>query len=248
MFQELLSIAVTREPSNLTMFLEVAAVIAVVGLVLWLVGARFSRQIVTLCGVAAGAMVGKHLPEIFPATSNLSAPVLAVGGALVFGVVTFLTHRLWIGLMLGVVLATWASFGTWVTQHGQQSWSQPVWDADITLRGFGEQLWTALPPDVTRIMPFAAGAAMLSGLALALLWPRIATALNWSLTGATILLCVALTGMAYAKAEWLGALPANTWAQAGIFAGIVLFGALVQWKLAPKGAVKKKAAPAPPTV
>src|SRR5437763_68362 len=118
MFQELLSIAGTRGPSNLTVFLEVAAVVAVVGLALWLVGARFSRQIVTLCGVAAGA---------------------------------------------------------------------------------------------------------------------------------TILLCVALTGMAYAKPQWLGALPANTWAQAGILAGIVLFGAIVQWKLAPKGVVKKKAAPAPTT-
>jgi len=202
---------------------------------------------VTLCGVAAGAIVGKHLPEIFPATSNLSAPVLAVGGALAFGVVTFLTHRLWIGLMLGSVLSVCASFGTWLTQHGQQSWSRPVWDADITLRSFVEQLWTALPPGVTRILSFAAGGAMISGLALALLWPRIATALNWSLTGATILLCVALTGMAYAKPQWLGALPGNTWAQVGIFAGTVLFGALVQWKLAPKGAVKKKEAAAPPT-
>src|SRR5437762_883965 len=115
MFQELLSIAGTRGPSNLTVFLEVAAVLAIVGLALWLVGARYSRQIVTLCGVATGTIVGKHLPEIFPATSNLSAPVLAVGGALVFGIITFLTHRLWIGLMLGGLLATWASFGTWVT-------------------------------------------------------------------------------------------------------------------------------------
>ena len=245
MFQELLSIAGTRTPSNLTVFLEVAAVLAVVGLALWLVGARFSKQIVTLCGVATGAMVGKHLPQVLPATSNLSAPVLAVGGALIFGVVAFLTHRLWIGLMLGGMLAMWASFGTWLTQHGQQSWSQPVWDADITLRSFGEQLWTALPPEVTRILPFAAGGAMISGLALALLWPRIATALNWSVMGATILLCVALTSMAYAKPQWLGALPASTWAQAGTFAGIVLFGALVQWKLAPKGTVKKKAPPAP---
>jgi hypothetical protein len=245
MFQEVLSIADKTMPSDGRLFLEVAAGLAIVGLALWVAGARFSRHIVTLCAVATGAIVGKHLPEIFPATSNLSAPVLAIGGALALGVLVFLTHRLWIGVMLGTMLSAWASFGTWVTMHGQQSWSQPVWDADMTLRRFGPELWNALPPDVTRVLPFAAGAAMISGIAMGFVLPRIATALNWSLTGATLMLCVGLPAISSARPQWLAALPAQPLSQAGVFAGIVLFGAIVQWKLSPPGGVKKKAKPAP---
>src|SRR3954463_4284086 len=129
MIQELIGILNTRQPSSMTVFLECAGVVGVVGFLLWLMGARYSRQIVTLCGVATGTLVGKHLPEIVPQI-NLSPAVLAVGGALVLGVLAFVTHRLWIGVLLGSMLVVWASLGTWIARHGQQSWSQPVWDAD----------------------------------------------------------------------------------------------------------------------
>src|SRR4051812_50148359 len=66
MFQELLSIAGTRGPSNLTVFLEVAAVIAGVGVVLWLVGARFRRAEGAVWGGGAGARVGETSPGDFP--------------------------------------------------------------------------------------------------------------------------------------------------------------------------------------
>src|SRR4051812_36932469 len=130
MLQELVLWLSAKPPEHLDQFLQVSAVIGVLATLLWLMGARYSRQILALVGVAAGALVGKHLPEFFPKI-NMSAPVLAVVGALSLGVIAFISHRLLIGLMLGSVLVCWASFATWITQHGQQSWSQPVLDADI---------------------------------------------------------------------------------------------------------------------
>lgn len=244
MLQELILMLGNTQPSNLNVFLEVAAVIGVIGLLLWLMGARYSRQIVALCGVASGAMAGKLLPQIVPSI-NLSAPVLAIGGALIFGVLAFITHRLWIGFFLGSMLTVWASLGTWITMHGQQSWSQPVWDADMTLRRFGTDLWSVLPPDVARILPWAAGGAMVSGIAMAILWPRIAAALNWSLAGATMLVLIGLAATCFARPQWLGKLPAQTSTQIAVFAGMVLFGAIVQWKVSPPGVVRKLAKPAP---
>ncbi len=233
MIQELISILNTKQPSSVQLFLEIAAVIGVLGFLLWLMGARYSRQIVTLCGVATGTLVGKHLPEFVPSI-NLSPAVLAVGGALVFGVMAFVTHRVWIGLLLGSLLVVWTSFGTWMGFHGQQSWSQPVWDADMTLQRFGTELWSVLPPEVARILPWAAGGAMISGIALAILWPRMAAAVNWSLAGATMWLMVALAAMCFARPQWLGVLPAQTSMQVAAFAGIVLVGALVQMSLLPR--------------
>jgi|SRR5581483_8825145 len=244
MIQEFIAFLNDRQPSNLSVFLECAAVMGVLGFMLWLMGARYSRQIVTLCGVAIGTLVGKHLPELSPRI-NLAPAVLAVGGALVFGVMAFVTHRFWIGLVLGSILVVWASVGTWVAMHGQQSWSQPVWDADMSLQKFGTDLWSVLPPDVTRVLPWAAGVAMISGIAMAILWPRIAAALNWSLAGATMWLFVALAAICFRWPQFIGSLPTNTTTQLAILAGIVLFGAIVQWKLSPPGRIAKPAKPAP---
>jgi hypothetical protein len=244
MIQELLPM-LGNTPGNLTLFTEIAAALSLIGLGLWLAGARFSRQIIALSGVAAGALAGKFLPDFYPV--NLSPPVLAIVGALVFGLIAFVTHRLWIGVALGSVLAWWASLGTWIVMHGQQSWSQPVWDADMTISRFGTQLWSVLPADVTRILPWAAGSAMLTGVAMAIVWPRVATVLNWSLAGMSLVLCAGLALLTYQRPQWIGMLPAQNWSQMTAFGGLVLFGALVQWKLAPRGAVKKAAKPAPPT-
>lgn len=234
MIQELIAVLNTKQPPSISMFLECAAVIGVLGFMLWLLGARYSRQIVALCGVAVGTLVGKHLPEIAPQV-NLSPAVLAVAGALLFGVVAFVMHRLLIGLLLGSSLVVWASLATWIGFHGQQSWSQPVWAADSNLQQYGKDLWTILPPDVARVLPWAAGVAMITGIALATLWPRIAAALNWSLAGATMWIVVGLAAMCFVRPQWLGTVSATqTSTQAAAFAGIVLFGALVQWKLAPE--------------
>ena len=235
MLQQLLPL-LGNAPDNLTLFIEVAAILSVIGLGLWLIGARYSRQIVTLIGVGGGAIVGKHLPEFV--NLNMSAPVLAIGGALILGLFAFVAHRYWVGLGLGTVMAYWASLATWAVMHGQQSWSSPVWDADMTISRFGQELWTVLPTDVQRLLPWAAGSAMISGVALAILWPKIATALNWSLAGVSLVLCLGIATMSYARPEWIGMLPAQTWAQLSTFFGMVLFGAIVQWKLSPKSATK----------
>jgi hypothetical protein len=68
--------------------LACALLMAVAGLVLWLVGARFSRSIFTLLGVAAGAWVGLRVPRWMG--WEIDAMAIAIGGALVLGLAGYL--------------------------------------------------------------------------------------------------------------------------------------------------------------
>ena len=54
------------------------------GLIMWLVGARFSRSIVTLIAVSIGALLGLRMPHWF--SVPLGAWATAVGGALLLGI------------------------------------------------------------------------------------------------------------------------------------------------------------------
>jgi hypothetical protein len=172
--------------------------------------------------------------------------VLAILGALLCGVVAYITHRLWIGLGLGLCLAWWAALATWALAHGDQSWSQPVWDADMTIGHFAVALWTVLPLEVSRILPWATGIAMVSGIAISVLWPRLATALNWSLAGLTLLLTLGMAAMSYERPEWIGLIPSQTWMQMTALGALIGFGVLVQSKLAPmRSAHVNKPTPAP---
>src|SRR5678815_5388750 len=85
--------------------LMIAITGALIGLGMWLIGARFSRPMVTLAAVAIGAVIGMRMPQWFNWTINGMGP--AVGAAIVFGVSGFVGHRLWIGMGLGLVMAWW---------------------------------------------------------------------------------------------------------------------------------------------
>jgi hypothetical protein len=244
MFQQLIPL-LGSAPNNITLFLEIASILAVFGLGLWLLGARYSRQIVTLGGVAVGTIVGKHLPDF--ALPQMSAPVLAILGAIICGVAAYITHRLWIGLGLGLCLAWWAALGTWALAHGDQSWSQPVWDADMTFSRFAVALWTVLPADVSRILPWATGVAMVSGIAICVLWPRLATALNWSLAGLTLLLTLGMAAMSYERPEWISLIPSQTWMQMTALCALISFGVMVQSKLTQTRSPHGNKPAAPPT-
>ena len=85
---------------------------AVVGAVLWLAGARFSRTLVGLVTVSLGAFLGMEMPRYFGWGVSGAGP--AVGMALILGLSGYIMHRFWIGVGLGTVLAAWAFLATWV--------------------------------------------------------------------------------------------------------------------------------------
>jgi hypothetical protein len=215
---------------------------ALIGLGMWLIGARFSRPMVTLAAVTIGAIVGLRLPQWFGWTISGMGP--AVGGAIGLGMLGFIGHRFWIGVGLGAVMAWWVGLGTWVLLRNGQSWSWPVIDQTTTFTSFCTDLWRALPPQVMKVLPFSCGAAMVSGILAPLLWPRAGVVLTWSLAGVSLLVSMGLAAVKLKEPNWIDAMPAQTWAQAMTFFGLVMFGAILQWRLAPASKAPNNPAPA----
>src|SRR5881394_1577497 len=93
------------------MVAAISIVGVIAGLVLWLIGARFSRSIVTLIAVSIGALVGLRLPAWF--SVPVGAWATAIGGALLLGISGYALHRMWVGAGLAFLLALWAGILVW---------------------------------------------------------------------------------------------------------------------------------------
>ena len=203
-----------------------------VGLLLWLVGARLSRPMITLLTVLGGGMLGMMLPRWLD--WQISGAGLAVGGALVFGLTGFLLHRFWVGFGLGVVLTLWTAVGVWLVMQDGVVWSMPTIDpGQITLAQMSREIWASLPQEVTKVLPTACAVAMVSGLVAGMLWPRIGVVLMYSSAGASMLVWMGMAALEYGRPQWLVHVPATLPTQLLIFFGLVAFGAVFQWQLAP---------------
>jgi hypothetical protein len=216
-----------------TVTLMVAGAVAFVGAALWLMGVKFSRFVVTLLTVLLGACVGMQVPKWFGWQISGAGP--AVGGAVVLGVSGFVLHRMWVGIGLGLTLSIWAALITWLVMHDSRAgWTWPNPEATDSLWTYLRISWALVPAEMARIIPFASATALVSGVASAILWPKLTTVLCWSALGATLLCAGAVAATHYADKPWLNQLPSGAWAQAAIFAGVVACGTALQWKLAPR--------------
>jgi len=216
---------------------------------LWLLGARYSRAMIALLAVAIGGLLGVTLPRWYGLT--ISTQATAVGGAVVLGLSGWLLHRVWVGLGLGLVFAAWAALGTWVFYNDPATapaWAWPVVSVDTTIASYATETWAQVLENIRKLLPYACGGAMVSGLCASLVWPRIGTVMLYSCAGVSLLVGMGLAAMNFARPEWLTHVPVQTWAQLTTLAGLVGFGAVVQWQVAPATAAgkPKAASEAPP--
>lgn len=240
MVQELLPL-LPKELGTLALVCALAGTLIGVGL--WLFGARVSRSLVTLVLVSAGAWCGMMLPRW--CHWAIDGWATALGGAVVAGAAGFFCHRFWVGLSLGVLLVGWATVAVWFCckGDGQGAWSPPKFEQGTQLVDYAQNLWQAAPETVRRVLPFAAGVAMVSGLVATLMWPRVGAVLLYSAAGVTLIVAMGLSAMNLARPQWIGALPGRMSAQLTTVLAMVAFGALLQWRTAPankNGAAKSR--------
>jgi hypothetical protein len=141
---------------------------------------------------------------------------------------------MWVGIGLGTVLSTCAALACWIAFRGSAQWSWPAFEDDTTFSSYLATLWQSLPSDVSRVLPYGCATAMISGLAMAILWPRFSLLLGWSCAGATLLAGMGVAAVDYGQPQWLASVPPEMWIQASILGSIIGVGMLIQWKLGPK--------------
>ena len=221
--------------------LAIALTVAAAGLVLSFAGARFSRSVYTLAAVAAGAWVGLRVPRW--TGWELDVMATAIGGALVLGFSGYLLHRAWVGLTLGLMLA---SVGLGITLHRLTAggmWSVPAIDPTQSLGDILRGIWSALPTKPTRVLMIVAATGLSAGGMLAWVWPKFARVMTFAMLGPAMLVVGGLVALAMARPEWLAHVPASTQVQGIAIAALVLLSAVVQWALFPR--MKRESLDAP---
>jgi hypothetical protein len=216
-----------HRPDQITL---IAAVIgSIIGLIMWIAAARFSRSILTLAAVALGTSIGMKLPLWAHWTIEPMAP--AVGGAIVLGVSAYILHRFWVGMWLGAFLAIWTALVLWATRGTELHWHWTQYDSSQTLPQYLAALWQNVPIAMRQSLAVASAAAIVIGITAAMLWPRVGIALLWSAAGVSLLLPAAATALSKFDPAVLRHLPGQTSDQLALLAGIIGLGAIFQWRM-----------------
>ena len=212
--------------------LGTAVAFCALGAVLWAVGGRVSRSILALVAVAAGSVIGIHLPEWYG--WHVEGMAIAVGAAIVLGSIVLFMHRTCIGLLLGVGLMVWAALGTWIffaPVDASWDWRSARWDGDMVQ--YLHQLWQALPPGMARRLPAACFAGFATGVTISVFFPKLGKVLTHSLIGVTLVALMGAIAANTARPHWLTAVPGSNAAQGLALIGLVVLGALIQWQITP---------------
>jgi hypothetical protein len=154
-------------------------------------------------------------------------------GALVFGISGYALHKVWVGMGLGIVLAGWAAVAVFTLCTEPLGFALPVVPAGTSLEQQAVDLWNALSADARKLLPFACSAALLSGVAISVLWPRVGVVLLYCSAGMSLLLGLGAAVVKSAKREWLAVIPSQTSSQVIVLVSLVAFGAILQWRVAP---------------
>jgi hypothetical protein len=201
------------------------------GVVLALAGARFSRAIVTLTAVGAGAFLGLHLPAWMG--WSIDAIGAAFCGAIVLGVSGFVLHRAWLGLLLSGLLATYAATFTWILRGGG-AWKLPPWDGSQDVVAMLSALWRSLPGTMYSALPIALLGGLVIGLLLSIYFPRTTRVAFYTLLGGGLL---AVGGALACRKLWpqtYSQLPADLTFELSAALIFLLISSCIQWLLLPR--------------
>lgn len=235
MLHQLLSI-LPQQPSTPLALLALGG--AALGGFLWLAGSRFNQGLVTLMAVALGAWGGLCLPRWF--LLPIAPWATAVGGALILGLLGYGMHRMCIGLGLAAILAVWVGF-TVIAQHNLLD-KLPAPAVPLVLSAWLQQVWDAIPQELRRSGPLGCGMAAVTGLGVSILWPRLTAYLFYSMLGVSLMVGLAMEAMVLGnRPQLLQIVLAAPHVQLATLAALVVFGAAVQWRTAPRKTARKPA-------
>jgi hypothetical protein len=206
--------------------LPLAIEIVAGGAAVWLAGARFSRTLLALAATLAGGAIGYQSPQWFG--WNVDPWSVAVGGALMLGIIGFIGHRWIAALGLGVVLSVWTVLATiaCVGLHGIPDF------AELLPRNAIAANLNSSPQGASEtngpIIFAALAVGLIAGITFAVAYRRLALVLFWSLLGSAAAI---LPALAVARPHYLTWVPRSALEQGLFLFVMVALGAAVQWRI-----------------
>lgn len=225
MFPQILDF-LPQDPGSATLI--VALVGSLLGFAFWLMGSRFSQPVIAWMAVAIGTAVGMKLPAWYGWNIDPMEP--AVAGAVLLGISGFVLHSAWIGIGLGLVLSSWGFLAIWTTLANGADWKWPAFTHNTLLPKYLMDLWNMLPEPVQRYYPFVAVGAMLCGIMVAILWPRLGMSVMWSAAGTSMLITLGAMAIQRLLPTALERMPRQTLPQWSALVVMIGLGAILQWR------------------
>ena len=96
---------------------------------------------------------------------------------------------------------------------------------------YARQVWAVLPEAPKKLGPFMSGLGLIAGLAIAFMWARLASYLLYSIVGVSLMVVMGLMAMELGRPSLLESLPKLPSTQLAVVAGMVVFGAVAQWRM-----------------
>jgi hypothetical protein len=204
--------------------------VLLIGLALWLTGARFNRQLLALTATVSGGALAFQFPRWYG--WSLDPWSAAVLGALVLGVLAFVACRYVTALALGSALAVWAALTCIACAGLGHGWTLPSAAADPTsVLGLISGIQNSMPHQLATLMLSAAGIAFVAGTTMGFFWRRLGVVLLWSMTGLLLVLVCSLALVQAGGRTYVRAIPPQGQRQALVIAALLAIGAAAQWKI-----------------
>jgi hypothetical protein len=215
--------------------------IAGVGLVLALIGARFSRAVIALSLVSAGTVIGLQMPRWFGWAIDPMGT--AFGMAIVLGLSGYVLPALWEGVFLSAFLAGIAGTAVWLKLAPHASWHVPAIDWSATAVEIAGKIRLSLPTALTTALPVALGIGATIGALTMVIWQKMGKVILYSTLGASVFVVAGILGVRQIRPEWLSRIPDDSFVQEAIFAVLLILCAGIQFLIFPRS--QRKARPAP---
>jgi hypothetical protein len=211
--------------------------LAGIGGALWLMGVRFSRPLVCLVMVLAGAAAGLRLPGHLGFAAGSWAT--SIGGALVLGVAGYALHH-WL-VALGLMLMSAVVAGAGLILLRPVDFESPARIArSISTWSQLKEVWQSIPQQSSHAMMLTVGAGAVAGLAAGIFFKRLTGALFYSMLGMGMMVGFGVGAANLGRPTILNAIPPGPGTRLALIIGLVLFGTAVQWRMNFSKRVSKK--------
>lgn len=220
--------------------LPLAVCATLFGAMLWLAGARLSRGLFALAGVTAGGLLGMYLPRWMGWPIDGMATV--VGGAIVLGLAGYLLFMTCNGLLFGVMLAAGATLAVWhhFRPDMPTGWALRAINPAASWPSMLAAIWQSFPPPLNRAVPAAIAGGLSTGVISAVLWPRAAAIVAYSILGTAVVLCAGSLAFHLARPTWQPELPASLLGRWSAPVVLVMLGIVAQWRIFPPTAEARR--------